>query len=56
VKKLRKEGRSFGLRPRRLRIALYQLGVEQNFSVVGEQLGDRAAGLCIGRGLVKDFL
>ena len=34
---------------------LDKLGVELDFSVVGEELGDGAAGLGIGGGLVEDF-
>ena len=35
---------------------LDQLCVEGDLGVVGEELRDRAAGLSIGRSLVKDFL
>ncbi len=36
--------------------ALYELGVERDLGVVGEELRDGAAGLGIGGGLVKSFL
>jgi len=35
---------------------LDELGVEQDFGVVGEELGDGAAGLGVGGGLVEGFL
>ena len=40
----------------RFRLPLYQLGVEHDLGIVGEELGDGAASLGLLRGLVEGLL